>query len=296
MIRYDGASTWPPTANHNHDDWSVALRGYKLIYFERASLLPRSTPSLDDGANRMAICKFRELFRDLLRQHLDADAVYDLIKKAENEKGTISREINNVLYSCMAWCRHAYRWGVFPIVKVAQEEELIDLPPELVKPWEHLQEYFGSTSQSGNVMSSPILNFDDGGQHVFKANYGLSEKIVSSEEELARIFRDVEESALLIYQDMIRALVAFDTGRKAACIDHLNRIQIHLRSALSVYYDRLHDQKVARSVWVSHVQGFLGWAAVYQHEQTGEIVKFDGLSGNQMLLFRALDAFLGMDS
>ncbi len=91
-----------------------------------------------------------------------------------------------------------FRWGVFPIAKVAQEEEIIDLPPELVKPWEHLQEYFGSTSQSGNVMSSPILNFDDGGQHVFKANYGLSEKIVSSEKELARIFRDVEESVSLL--------------------------------------------------------------------------------------------------
>lgn len=80
------------------------------------------------------------------------------------------------------------RWGVVPIVKLAQEEEIIDLPPELVKPWEYLQEYFGSTSQIGNVMSSLILNFDERGQHVFKANYGLSEKIVSSEEELARIF------------------------------------------------------------------------------------------------------------
>lgn len=87
MIRHDGASTWPPTANHNHDDWPVALRGYKLMYFELASLQPRSTPSLDDGANRMAICKFRELFHDLLRQHLNADAVSDLIKKLKTKRG-----------------------------------------------------------------------------------------------------------------------------------------------------------------------------------------------------------------
>lgn len=95
---------------------------------------------------------------------------------------------------------------------------------------------------------------------------------------------------------MIRALIAFETGKKAACFDHLDRIQTQLRSALSIYYDRLHDQKVARSVWVSQVQGFLGWAAGCKDEQTGEIVKFDGLSGNQMLLFQALDAFLGMES
>lgn len=112
MIRHDGASTWPPTANHNHDDWPVSLQGYKLIYLQLASRLPRSAASLDDGANRMAICKFRELFCELLRQHVDADAVSDLFEKAENDKGAVSREIKNAFYSCMAWCRHAYRWVI----------------------------------------------------------------------------------------------------------------------------------------------------------------------------------------
>lgn len=83
-------------------------------------------------------------------------------------------------------------WGIVPVVKAAQEEEVVDLPIELTRPWEYLQRYFGCTSQSGNVMSGLLLNFDRHGQHVFKANVGLSDKVLSAEEEFARIFRDIE--------------------------------------------------------------------------------------------------------
>lgn len=31
------------------------------------------------------------------------------------------------------------------------------------------------------------------------------------------------------------------------------------------------------------------------NKESGELVKFDGLSGNQVMLFQALDAFLGLD-
>lgn len=211
-----------------------------------------------------------------------------------------------------------HRWGIVPVVKVAQSENVIDLPLELVQPWEYLQRYFGCTSQSGNVVSSLILNFDDRGQHIFKSNYGLSKKIMSAEEEFSRIFRDIEESvsqaplpiythtlsdtslpckkALPIYHHMVRAIIAFDAGEHRTCLDHLSRIQLELRPILSIYYDRMHDQKVPRSVWLSHIQGFFGWGAGYRDEQTGELIQFDGLSGNQILLFQALEAFLGMES
>lgn len=87
-----------------------------------------------------------------------------------------------------------HSWGIVPVVKVAQKEEIVILPQELVLPWNYLQRYFGCTSQSSNVMSGLILNFDDQGHHVFKANVGLSTHIVSAEEEFARVFRDIEES------------------------------------------------------------------------------------------------------
>lgn len=95
---------------------------------------------------------------------------------------------------------------------------------------------------------------------------------------------------------MVCANVAWSAGNRQSCIHHLSRIQKQLRPLMSIYFDRMHDQKIARSAWLSHVQGFLAWGAGYRDEQTGKLVKFDGLSGNQILLFQAIDAFLGMES
>ncbi|KAI2623080.1 hypothetical protein GGR54DRAFT_35877 [Hypoxylon sp. NC1633] len=73
------------------------------------------------------------------------------------------------------------------------------------------------------------------------------------------------------------------------------RINAQLRPLLSSYYDYLHDGKIAHSVWLSHVQGFYAWGIGHVDETSKEWVKFDGLSGNQVLLFQALDAFLGLE-
>lgn len=94
---------------------------------------------------------------------------------------------------------------------------------------------------------------------------------------------------------MVRAITAFKADDRSSCLRHLARIQEQLRPLLSIYFDRMHDQKISREAWLGHVQGFLAWGAGYRDEQTGEIVKYDGLSGNQILLFQVMDAFLGME-
>lgn len=90
--------------------------------------------------------------------------------------------------------------------------------------------------------------------------------------------------------------MAFTNGDKSTSGRYLFQIQEQLRPILSLYYDRLHDQKIPRSAWLSHIQGFSAWGAGHVDEKTGKFVIFDGLSGNQILLFQALDAFLGMES
>jgi hypothetical protein len=95
---------------------------------------------------------------------------------------------------------------------------------------------------------------------------------------------------------MIRAVSSFAHGDKAACAAHMSRITNQLRPLLSSYYDRVHDPVIAHSVWLSHVQGFFAWGAGYHDEAAGKFVMFDGLSGNQVLLFQALDAFLGLEA
>lgn len=85
-----------------------------------------------------------------------------------------------------------HRWGTIPVVRAAQLEKEVDLPAELVEPWEYLQRHFGCASQSGNNTSSLVLNFDDEGRYVYKINEGLSEMVTTSEEAFARIFYEVE--------------------------------------------------------------------------------------------------------
>lgn len=50
---------------------------------------------------------------------------------------------------------------------------------------------------------------------------------------------------------------------------------------------------VSREVWLSYCQGFQGWGVGRMID--GEFVKYDGLSGNHVLFFQAIDAFLGLD-
>jgi hypothetical protein len=94
---------------------------------------------------------------------------------------------------------------------------------------------------------------------------------------------------------MVLAIISFAHGDKSGCLKHVTNITVQLRPLLSSYYDHLHDKSVARSVWLSHVQGFFAWGIGHVDGESQEWIQFDGLSGNQVLLFQALDAFLGLE-
>jgi hypothetical protein len=122
----------------------------------------------------------------------------------------------------------------------------------------------------------------------------MSDLVVSGEERFVRIFYDVERLAVPIYHDMVQAIISFTCGDKQACAIYVRGIADQLCFALDVYFRHLHDQSVARSIWLSHVQGFYGWGIGPYDEANNEWIKFNGLSGNQALLFQALDAFRGL--
>ena len=85
------------------------------------------------------------------------------------------------------------RWGTIPVVKVAQEEKFIDLPPELELPWFFLRRRYGITSQGGNVTSNFLYNFNKEGQIVYEINCGMPEIIKSAEYNFAHIFALMEK-------------------------------------------------------------------------------------------------------
>ena len=92
---------------------------------------------------------------------------------------------------------------------------------------------------------------------------------------------------------MICAIVRYDQKNVAACLEHLENITFRLRHLLKVFYENLVESRMSKSVWLSYCQGFQGWGVGRIID--GEFVKFDGLSGNHVLCFQAIDAFLGME-
>jgi len=110
LIHKDGAGTWPPTSNYDHSSWPMPLRPYLDIYYEMAPLLATSNPSLDDDINKVRIDYFRSRQATLLDDHVDLDAVTELLKAAESGRWDVfPRDVYNAFYCCIAWHRHAYR-------------------------------------------------------------------------------------------------------------------------------------------------------------------------------------------
>ncbi|KAK2746483.1 hypothetical protein FQN57_003109 [Myotisia sp. PD_48] len=292
LIDEDGAGSWPPKANH--DSWPQALRPYKDIYLELVPLLSTADPSLDNDVNNERRSKYRSLMRKLLTERVNIHEVEQVLAAVEAGKWhALPRDAYNGVYCCIAVCRHAYRWATIPVVKVAQYEKIVDFPPELDVPWPYLQRKFGVAADSGNNTANVLHNFNEKGERVYKINVGRSDLIRSSEEVFFRMFYDVEVMAFPIYYEMIRATIAFDMDDKISCLKHLETVTFKLRDLLLIFYDNLTESRISKSVWISYVQSFQGWGVGRMVD--GEFVKYDGLSGNHVLFFQAIDAFLGMD-
>lgn len=99
--------------------------------------------------------------------------------------------------------------------------------------------------------------------------------------------------AFPIYYEMVCAVICFEEKDRESCLNHLKNVTSRLRHLLLVFYENLKESRVSHSVWLSYVQGFQGWGVGKMID--GEFIKYDGLSGNHVLFFQALDAFLGMD-
>jgi hypothetical protein len=92
---------------------------------------------------------------------------------------------------------------------------------------------------------------------------------------------------------MVLAIVHFEANEKASCLKHLRNITHQQRRLLQVFYNNLTDAKISHKVWLSYCQGFQGWGVGRMVD--GKYVQYDGLSGNHVLAFQAMDAFFGMD-
>lgn len=92
---------------------------------------------------------------------------------------------------------------------------------------------------------------------------------------------------------MVRAVMCFEKNDRASCLNHLENVTFGLRHLLRDFYENLTESRVSHSVWLSYGQGFQAWGV--GRMVNGELIKYDGLSGNHVLFVQALDAFLGLD-
>ncbi|OXV07235.1 hypothetical protein Egran_05001 [Elaphomyces granulatus] len=232
--------------------------------------------------------------RKLLQDNVSLSEVETILATVEaGNELSFPSDAYNGFFACIAMSRHAYRWATIPVIKAAQKEKFIDLPPELELPWSFLRQHYGVTSQGGNCTSNYFYNFDARENLVYQINCSSTETIRSAEYHFAHMFPVMEKLALPIYHDIVKSIISFEQGQRDKCLHFLKSINTQLRLPLKVFYDTLVDSKIPRSVWLSYVQGFQGWAAGEIID--GKYVEYDGLSGNQLPLFQVVDAFIGLD-
>lgn len=180
-------------------------------------------------------------------------------------------------------------------MKLAQEEQVVEIPEQLNVPWEYLKRRFGVTSQGGNVTSNYLCNFDKKAQIVYPINPGMSEIIQSAEYHFGHVFPAIEEQALPIYHLVTKAMQQHSVGDRTGLLETLRQMNLEIRRPLKTYYETMVETKISRNVWMHYAQGFQGWAAGTIDPVTGEYTEYDGLSGNQLLFPQIVDAFLGLD-
>jgi hypothetical protein len=140
-----------------------------------------------------------------------------------------------------------------------------------------------------------VLNFDRNGTYIHKINTGMSSQVTSGKETFFRVFHDLEIFGVPVYYNMAQAIIAFARGDNVACGYYVGDIASQMRIVIGLYMDNIHDKMIAHSVWLSKIQGFQGWGVGHYDAASDTWETFDGLSGNQVLIFQALDAFLGIE-
>ncbi|EGN94595.1 hypothetical protein SERLA73DRAFT_77957 [Serpula lacrymans var. lacrymans S7.3] len=276
-----GGDAWPPRATFE-ETWPPCLRPYHHVFQRVAPFIPVEEASLDDEHNRHVI----ETFRARVRQELvDSVCLEDVKVALLEEEGTSERLSTSAwlgFFACISMLRHAYRWGVTPIVREAQNETSLDFPPELEWPSLALRQRYGHTSPGGCLTSNVLCNLDDEKEVVYSCTAGMSNIHRSAEKVNAWLFREMEDRALPLYRAMGDAARFLDSGDIDSTVEALKIANQSLKTVFQYFYENLVDRKVSQQYWMAYVQGFHAWT----------LDGIDGAGGGQALVIKSLDAFL----
>lgn len=88
------------------------------------------------------------------------------------------------------------RWASNPVVRVAQQETTVDMPPELDIPWAYLQRLVGCYADSGNHTTNVLLSFDASGHRRLRTTFGIDQSIMSTEDNFFSLFYNWETNVI----------------------------------------------------------------------------------------------------
>ncbi|KAJ7485383.1 hypothetical protein FB451DRAFT_1229524 [Mycena latifolia] len=283
LIQIGGGGSWPPTVTYD-DSWPLPLKAYNSVFRAMETLLPVEESSLDHPHNREIIDSFRARMRSLLDRHIDVEEVESALEGWQSERDCSAYAAWLGFFACMSFLRHAYRWGVTPIVSEAQNETFVAFPHELEVPWIAIQQRFGIESPSGCMTSICYSNMAAVDRLQYSVTLGMPEKHRSTEFWNTKLVCDMEVKMLPAYRLFAEAIAFIDLGHPDAARDALKSANEILKLALKYFFSTMVDSNMSYAVWMAYVQGFQGWA----------LGGMDGISGGQSLSFRTLDSFLGI--
>ncbi|KAJ6595744.1 hypothetical protein DFH09DRAFT_1072682 [Mycena vulgaris] len=119
---------------------TVCTASSKLVGVEA----DRRRPRMRIHGPRPSRDAFRARMRSQLNHHVDTNEVELTLERWQSDSSSHSGWLG--FFACISFLRHAYRWGVTPVVSGAQNESLVTFSSELDLPWIALQQHFGITS------------------------------------------------------------------------------------------------------------------------------------------------------
>ena len=198
---------WWPARPTFHKTWPEQLQGYQRVYEAIGPHLVNEQPSMEDAENRQIIDNFRDRCRRELSTHIRLSDVQTLLE----DHTCMSEPAWQGFYACIAYLKHYYRyvpsliivqatvlkktgrWGVSPIVHVAQQEQTLEIPEELEIPWSAVKRHFRINGRGGNLSSNVYFAFNDSQKLEFSCCVGLSEDHKRTEHWTDYLFVGMED-------------------------------------------------------------------------------------------------------
>ncbi|KAJ9094741.1 hypothetical protein QFC21_005899 [Naganishia friedmannii] len=278
LLAESGGNTWPPTPTPAQA-WPAALQPYHTIallappHFVDSSALH---PQRSDEDLRHRISESRQWLTIQLRAAVDLPSVLATLDGLDT--GT-----RGGFLACLAYLAHLYRWGMIPVVRIAQDETTLPgLPEEVKVPLQVLHDVLGIETTGGCLYTMTLLNVHPTEGLIYSNLRHVADvypTAATAERLNAEIFYEMERLALPFYHALSLLPSNIDNPRP-----HLQNALDSLRASFKKFAETVHERKLKKDVWMSHAQGFHGWG----------LDGYDGVSGDHSLLIRAVDAFLGI--